>query len=99
MEIKFIGATETVTGSKHLLITEKGRQILLDCGLYQGQGRETDAMNRRLGVNPERIEAVILSHAHIDHSGGLPYLVKEGFRGWIYCTPATRDVCEILLLD
>jgi metallo-beta-lactamase family protein len=99
MEIKFIGATETVTGSKHLLITEKGRQILLDCGLYQGHGKETDAMNRRLGVNPDRIDAVILSHAHIDHSGNLPLLVKEGYRGWIYCTPATRDVCEILLLD
>ncbi len=99
MKVKFIGATETVTGSKHLIITEKGKQILLDCGLYQGMGKETDALNRSLGVNPEHIEAVILSHAHIDHSGNLPYLVKNGFKGKIYCTPATYDVCEILLLD
>ena len=99
MKLKFIGATETVTGSKHLILTEKGKQVLLDCGLYQGMGKETDALNRSLGVNPEHIEAVILSHAHIDHSGNLPFLVKEGFKGKIYCTPATYDVCEILLLD
>ncbi len=99
MKLKFNGATETVTGSKHLLITEKGKQILLDCGLYQGMGKETDPMNRELGLKPAEIEAVILSHAHIDHSGNLPYLVKQGFRGKIYCTPATYDVCEVLLLD
>jgi metallo-beta-lactamase family protein len=99
MILKFIGAAEGVTGSKHLLITEKRRQILLDCGLYQGMGKETDPMNRHLGLNPSEIEAVILSHAHIDHCGNLPNLVKQGFTGKIYCTPATRDVCEILLLD
>lgn len=99
MKIKFIGATETVTGSKHLLVTQKRRQILLDCGLYQGEGRETDEMNRHLGVNPQNIDAVILSHAHIDHCGSLPFLVRQGFRGKIYCTPATRDVCGLLLLD
>ncbi len=99
MKIKFIGATETVTGSKHLLITESGKQILLDCGLFQGMGKETDGMNRKLDLNPENIEAVILSHAHIDHSGNLPYLVKQGFNGKIYCTEATYDVCEILLMD
>lgn len=99
VKVKFIGACEQVTGSKHLLITESGRQILLDCGLYQGRGRETDAMNRRLDVAPENIDAVILSHAHIDHSGNLPSLVKQGFRGKIYCTPATYDVCSILLID
>src|SRR5437870_4339356 len=99
MRIKFIGGTETVTGSKHLVITESGRQILLDCGLYQGMGRETDVMNRDLGFEAEEIEAVILSHAHIDHSGSLPSLVKAGFTGKIYCTPATRDVCRILLVD
>jgi metallo-beta-lactamase family protein len=99
MKLKFIGATETVTGSKHLIITETGKQILLDCGLYQGMGKETDALNRNLGVQPANIDAVILSHAHIDHSGDLPYLVKQGFKGKIYCTPATYDVCEILLLD
>lgn len=99
MKIKFIGATETVTGSKHLLMTDSGRQVLLDCGLYQGLGKQTDELNRHLGVNPQNIDAVILSHAHIDHSGGLPYLVKNGFKGKIYCTPATYDACEILLMD
>ncbi|WP_317897873.1 MBL fold metallo-hydrolase [Aurantibacillus circumpalustris] len=99
MKIKFIGATEGVTGSKHLLITKKGREILLDCGLYQGMGKETDVLNRNLGLNASKVDAVILSHAHIDHSGSLPSLVKEGFKGKIYCTPATFDVCEILLLD
>lgn len=99
MKLKFLGATETVTGSKHLLITEKGRQILLDCGLYQGRGKETDSLNRDLGLNAAEIDAVILSHAHIDHSGNLPYLVKQGFNGKIYCTPATFDICQILLMD
>jgi metallo-beta-lactamase family protein len=99
MKIKFIGATEGVTGSKHLIITEKGKQILLDCGMFQGVGKETDEMNRELGFDASRIDAVILSHAHIDHSGSLPTLVKRGFNGKIYCTPATLDVCRILLLD
>ncbi|MES2516068.1 MAG: MBL fold metallo-hydrolase [Bacteroidota bacterium] len=99
MKIKFIGATETVTGSKHLLITEKGSQILLDCGLYQGMGESTDEMNKNLDLDPSKIEAVILSHGHIDHCGNLPNLMKQGFNGKIYCTPATKDVCHILLLD
>jgi len=99
MKLKFIGATETVTGSKHLIMTEKGKQILLDCGMYQGMGKETHELNRHLSVNPSNIEAVILSHAHIDHSGNLPYLVQQGFTGKIYCTPATYDVCKLLLMD
>ncbi len=99
MNIKFLGATETVTGSRHLIITEKGKQVLLDCGLYQNKGSDNETLNRQLGLNPSEIEAVILSHAHIDHSGNLPYLVKQGFAGKIYCTPATYDVCEILLAD
>jgi metallo-beta-lactamase family protein len=99
MKIKFIGATETVTGSKHLLITEKGSHILLDCGLYQGMGESTDEMNKNLDVDPSKIDAVILSHGHIDHCGNLPNLVKQGFTGKIYSTPATKDVCRILLLD
>lgn len=99
MEIKFLGATETVTGSKHLLITTNGKKILLDCGLYQGMGKETDELNRFLKINPLEIESVVLSHAHIDHSGNLPLLVKEGFKGKIYCTEATEAVCKILLLD
>lgn len=99
MQVKFIGATETVTGSKHLITTDKQFNVLLDCGLYQGMGKETDFLNRHIGINPSEINAVILSHAHIDHSGNLPLLVKEGFLGSIYCTPQTLEVVEILLLD
>jgi metallo-beta-lactamase family protein len=99
MEIKFLGATETVTGSKHLLITDSKKQVLLDCGLYQGLGKKTFELNEHLDINPSEIEAVILSHAHIDHSGNLPLLVKQGFLGHIYCTPATYDLCEVLLMD
>jgi metallo-beta-lactamase family protein len=99
MEIKFIGATETVTGSKHLIKTEQGFTILLDCGLYQGLGKETDSLNRNLDLNPAEINVVILSHAHIDHSGNLPLLIKQGFLGSIYCTPPTRKVVEVLLYD
>jgi metallo-beta-lactamase family protein len=99
MKLKFIGAAEGVTGSKHMVITNTGKQFLLDCGLYQGMGKETNEMNRSLGVNPTEIEAVLLSHAHIDHSGNLPLMVKQGFNGKIYCTTATFDVCKILLID
>ncbi|MBK9282943.1 MAG: MBL fold metallo-hydrolase [Sphingobacteriaceae bacterium] len=99
MKIKLIGATESVTGSKHLLLTESGSQILLDCGLFQGMGRETDELNRKLNLNPAHLEAILLTHAHIDHSGAIPYYVSQGFRGRIYCTEATFDVCKLLLLD
>lgn len=99
MQIQFFGATETVTGSKHLLTTTKGVKILLDCGLYQGLGKETGDLNIKFGFDPAEIDTVILSHAHIDHSGNLPLLVKQGFLGSIYCTPATLDICEVLLLD
>jgi len=99
MKVKFVGAAEGVTGSRHLLITEKGLQVLLDCGLYQGMGEETDELNRNIGVNPAELDAVILSHGHIDHAGNLPGLVSQGFTGKIYCTPGTFDVCTALLLD
>jgi metallo-beta-lactamase family protein len=99
MQIQFLGATETVTGSKHLLKTENGFTILLDCGLYQGMGKETETLNRNLDVNASEIDVVILSHAHIDHSGNLPLLVKNGFLGSIYCTPPTLEVVEVLLYD
>lgn len=99
MQVKFIGATETVTGSKHLIQTDKGFSVLLDCGLYQGLGKETSILNRNLDLDPKKIDAVILSHAHIDHSGNLPLLVKLGFLGTIYCTPPTLKVVEVLLLD
>ena len=99
MTIEFLGAAREVTGSKFLITTDSGTRILLDCGLYQGKGQETDSMNRDLGFNPEDIDYLLLSHAHIDHSGLIPYLHKEGFRGRIFCTPATRDLCAIMLLD
>jgi metallo-beta-lactamase family protein len=99
MQVKFIGATETVTGSKHLITTDKDYKVLLDCGLYQGLGKETNTMNRNLDLDPAKVDAVILSHAHIDHSGNLPLLVKDGFLGSIYCTPPTLKVVEVLLND
>ena len=98
MKIKFLGAAREVTGSKHLIIANNKR-ILLDCGMYQGKGMATDAMNRELGFNPAEIDYLILSHAHIDHCGLIPYAYKLGFRGTIYATPATRDLCAIMLAD
>ena len=99
MELQFLGATREVTGSKHLITTKKGLKILLDCGMYQGKGLETDGMNRDLGFDPTKIDYLILSHAHIDHSGLIPYIYKLGFRGTVLCTPATRDLCAIMLAD
>lgn len=99
MKIGFHGAARTVTGSKHLITLTNGRKILLDCGMFQGMGKETDAMNEDFGFEAASITHLILSHAHIDHSGLIPLLVKRGFKGNIYCTPATRDLTEILLLD
>ncbi|PWV44761.1 MBL fold metallo-hydrolase RNA specificity domain-containing protein [Chitinophaga sp. S165] len=99
MKIAFHGAARTVTGSKHLISLKNGKKILLDCGMFQGMGRETDAMNENFGFDAASVTHLILSHAHIDHSGLIPLLVKRGFKGNIYCTPATRDLTEILLLD
>lgn len=99
MKIQFFGAVKEVTGSKHLLTTKDGKKILLDCGMFQGKGLETDGMNRNLRFNPKEIDYLVLSHAHIDHSGLIPYLVKQGFEGMIICTHATRDLCSIMLLD
>ncbi len=99
MKIKFIGAAREVTGSKHLITTDLGKKILLDCGMFQGKGLETDAMNRDLGFDPETIDHIILTHAHIDHSGLIPYVYKLGFRGSVVCTNATRDLCAIMLAD
>ena len=76
MRLDFLGATEEVTGSKFLLTTKDGIKILLDCGMYQGKGLETDAMNRDLGFDPTKIDIVLLSHAHIDHAGLIPYIYK-----------------------
>lgn len=98
MKITFLGATKTVTGSKYL-ITVDSKNILVDCGLFQGY-KELRLRNwNKLPINPEKIDAVILTHAHIDHSGYLPLLVKNGFKGKIYSTRGTRDLCAILLPD
>jgi len=99
MNIEFLGAAKEVTGSKHLITTNSGKKILLDCGMFQGKGLETDSFNRNLGFNPSEIDYLLLSHPHIDHSGLIPYIVKLGFKGTIFCTPATRDLCSIMLAD
>jgi metallo-beta-lactamase family protein len=99
MKIKFIGAAREVTGSKHLITTDSGKKILLDCGMFQGKGLETDSMNRDLMFDPATINHIILTHAHIDHAGLIPYAYKLGFRGSIICSSATRDLCSIMLLD
>lgn len=99
MTIEFHGAAKTVTGSKHLVKVSDNQQILLDCGMFQGMGRQTDTLNAEFGFNASSITCVLLSHAHIDHSGLLPKLVREGFTGPIYCSPATLELTEVLLHD
>ena len=99
MKIAFHGAARTVTGSKHLITLTNGRKVLLDCGMFQGMGRETNALNRHFGFDPLTVDAMILSHAHIDHSGLIPRLTKEGFKGRIFCTPATKELVSVLLED
>lgn len=98
MKIEFLGAAQTVTGSMHMLHIN-GKKILLDCGLYQGKRSEANERNRNFPFDPQTIDAVILSHAHIDHSGNLPTLVRNGFNGTIYSTSATRDLCSAMLMD
>ena len=99
MKIKFIGAAREVTGSKHLVTTNSGKRLLLDCGMFQGKGLETDSMNRDLMFDPSLVDHIILTHAHIDHSGLIPYMYKLGFRGSVICSSATRDLCAIMLAD
>jgi metallo-beta-lactamase family protein len=98
MRLQFVGAAREVTGSAHL-VHVNGRTILLDCGLFQGRRSEVGEKNRRVPFAVDRIDAVVLSHAHIDHAGRLPFLVKEGYRGEIHATRATRDLCEVMLAD
>ncbi len=98
MKIEFCGAAQHVTGSKHLMHIN-GRKILLDCGMFQGHRKETEAANKYFPFEASEIDALVLSHAHIDHCGLIPLLVKNGFEGPIYCTHATRDLCSVMLRD
>jgi metallo-beta-lactamase family protein len=99
MKISFHGAARTVTGSKHLITLTNGKKILLDCGLFQGMGSETEALNKEWGFEPSEVNYMILSHAHIDHCGLIPKLIKDGYEGVVYVTPATKDLASILLED
>jgi metallo-beta-lactamase family protein len=99
MKIAFHGAARTVTGSKHLVTLKNGSKILLDCGMFQGLGKETDMLNREFGFNPAEVTVMILSHAHVDHSGLIPRLVAEGFQGKIHCTAGTKDLTVVLMKD
>lgn len=97
-EVRFSGAAREVTGSCHI-VHANGRTVLLDCGLYQGRRADVHRKNQELPVDVHRIDAVVLSHAHIDHAGRLPLLVRAGYRGPIFATKATVDLCEIMLAD
>ena len=99
MKIAFHGAARTVTGSKHLVTLKNGKKLLLDCGMFQGMGKDTDSLNRDFGFEPTEIDAMILSHAHIDHSGLIPRLTSQGYQGKIFCTDATKELCGLLLED
>ncbi len=99
MKIAFHGAARTVTGSKHLVTLKNGTQFLFDCGMFQGMGAETDQLNENFGFDPAPVKYLFLSHAHIDHCGLIPRLVKKGFNGRIFCTSGTRDLAEIMLKD
>ena len=98
MRINFHGAAHTVTGSQHLLEIN-GHRLLLDCGLYQGKRDETYSRNLNFAYDPRSVDAVILSHAHIDHCGNLPNLVKKGFSKKIFATQATVDLATIMMAD
>jgi len=99
MNITFYGAARNVTGSKHLIETSSGKKILLDCGFFQNRGKDNDRLNRSFSFDPQQIDLMILSHAHIDHSGNIPNLVKLGFNKTIFTTQATIDLCEVMLAD
>lgn len=99
MHIVFHGAARNVTGSKHYIELNDGTSLLLDCGMFQGLGEHTDDMNEHFGFNPQKLDYMILSHAHIDHCGLIPRLIAEGFNGPIFCTPPTMNLARILLMD
>ncbi len=96
--VRFVGGAGTVTGSRHLVQTSKAT-VLLDCGLFQGRREESRQRNQHLGFEPSSVDVVVLSHAHIDHSGALPLLCRNGYMGPVYATPATRDLCAVMLVD
>jgi metallo-beta-lactamase family protein len=98
VQIEFAGAAREVTGSCHILRLN-GQTVLLDCGMFQGRRSETRERNARLPCPIDEIDAVVLSHAHIDHAGRLPFLTRHGYRGPIYCTAATRDLSAVMLAD
>ena len=98
MQLQFCGGARTVTGSQHLL-SVNGHQVLLECGLYQGRRSEANEKNQHFAYDPAALDAVLLSHAHIDHSGNLPSLVARGYRGPIYATSATVGLCQLMLRD
>jgi metallo-beta-lactamase family protein len=100
MNVEFysLGAAEEVTGSKHVLEID-GQSYLIDCGAFQGSRAEADRKNRDFGIVTDRIESVILTHGHFDHCGLLPLLVKQGYRGNIYATPASRDIASLIMMD
>ena len=99
MKIKFCGAAQAVTGSCHLLTLDDGYKILMDAGFYQGRKEEFNEFNRKWLFDPKEIDCMVLSHAHIDHSGRIPSLVRDGFKGDIVCTSATRDLAAMMLMD
>ncbi|HRD56652.1 MAG TPA: MBL fold metallo-hydrolase [Ferruginibacter sp.] len=99
MKIAFHGAARTVTGSKHLITLSNGKKLLLDCGMFQGMGSETNELNKNFGFNPADVDYMVLSHAHIDHCGLVPKLVKDGYKGKIYATPATKELAALLMED
>ncbi len=99
MTVQFCGAAQQVTGSSHLITLSDGYKILLDCGMYQGRDKDMKDFNENWLFKPSEIDCLILSHAHIDHTGRVPKLVKDGFKGTILCTHATRSLCSIMLMD
>ena len=99
MNISFHGAAQQVTGSKHIVQLDNGKRLLLDCGMFQGHPQQADHLNRDWGFEPSEIDYMILSHAHVDHCGLIPKLIKDGYKGKVFCTPATLDMTKILLYD
>jgi metallo-beta-lactamase family protein len=99
MVLSFYGAAGMVTGSKHLLTLSNGKRILLDCGMFQGKGSNKAKLNEEFEFEPQKVNYLVLSHAHVDHSGLIPRLVKDGFEGPIFCTPPTLEFCKLILMD